>query len=52
MERDTWRDPGSQMPIPVPIYSSKQVPAGYTWPTDVIDLREGIDLNKLFLEGF
>lgn len=46
------------MPIPVPIYSSKQVPAGHILgsmlylPTDVTDLREGIDLNKLFLEGF
>lgn len=26
---DTLRDPGSQMPVPVPIYSFKQLPAGH-----------------------
>lgn len=29
LARDTVRDPGNQMTIPVPVYSFKQAPAGH-----------------------
>ena len=56
--RDTWGDPGSQMPIRVPIYSFKQVPAGHVLRSRLYlakrcyQLRDVTDLNKLFLEVF
>lgn len=31
LARDTVRAPGDQMPVPVPIYSFKQAPAGLIW---------------------